>query len=327
VTELLNKSANARWNGRFAPSPTGALHIGNLRTALVAWLVARSNGASFVIRMEDLDPVVSRRAFADSQLTDLAALGLDWDGDVVFQSDRHDAYSAALNRLRADGLVYECFCTRKEIQAASQAPNGPGGTDGPDGAGGADALEGRYPGTCRNLTRAAHSDRARCGRPPALRLRASIDSGEVTDLFAGVHEFPIDDLVLQRNDGTWAYNLAVVVDDAAHRIGTVVRADDLLSSTPRQLYLGSLIDLPKQQYVHVPLVLNDRGQRLAKRDGPVTLPEMVERGHTPQSILGLIAQSLGLNASGEPVAHPTDLLVTFDLGLLPKTAWVIKQTA
>jgi glutamyl-tRNA synthetase len=317
MTELPDNMANALWNGRFAPSPTGALHLGNLRTALVAWLVARSHGARFVIRMEDLDPVVSRRVFADSQLADLSALGLDWDGEVVFQSDRHDAYLAAVDRLRADGLVYECFCTRKEIQMASQAPNGLA----------SDALEGRYPGTCRDLTRAALSDRVRHGRPPALRLRAQVESGLVTDLVTGDHDFPIDDLVLRRNDGTWAYNLAVVIDDAAQRIGTVVRADDLLSSTPRQQHLGSLLGASKVQYAHIPLVLNERNERLAKRDGPVTLPEMVALGSSPESILGLIAHSLGINPSGSPVAHPADLLASFDLAIVPKTPWILQQFA
>jgi glutamyl-tRNA synthetase len=315
MTELPDNMANALWNGRFAPSPTGALHLGNLRTALVAWLVARSHGARFVIRMEDLDPVVSRRVFADSQLADLSALGLDWDGEVVFQSDRHDAYLAAVDRLRADGVVYECFCTRKEIQAASQAPNGLA----------SDALEGQYPGTCRDLSTAVLADHVHGGRPPALRLRTAVDSGTVADLFAGECEFPIDDLVLRRNDGTWAYNLAVVVDDAAQRIGTVVRADDLLSSTPRQQYLASLLGLPSQQYVHIPLVANSRGERLAKRDGPVTLSEMVALGSSPESILGLIAHSLGINPSGSPVAHPTDLLASFDLAIVPKTPWILQQ--
>jgi glutamyl-tRNA synthetase len=278
------------WNGRFAPSPTGELHIGNLRTALVAWMIARSNGGRFVIRMEDLDASVARRGFAEAQLRDLAAIGVDWDGDVVFQSDRSELYEAALSRLRADDLVYECFCTRKEIQAASHAPNGP-------------QLEGRYPGTCRDLNSTERSRRQDLGRPPALRLRTDRDEEMVNDLLCGLHTFPIDDFVLRRNDGVWAYNLAVVVDDAEQQIGTVVRADDLLSSTPRQSHLQQLLGLPLPQYVHVPLVVNERGDRLAKRDGAVTLNDRIAAGESAASVVEQLIGSLGESVvrRGEPV--------------------------
>ncbi len=294
------------WNGRFAPSPTGDLHVGNLRTALVAWLVARSNGARFVVRMEDLDPIVSRREVAASQLRDLELIGLDWDGEVVFQSERHELYQAAFDRLHADELVYECYCTRKEIQAASQAPNGP-------------QLDGRYPGTCRELGASERSVKRSSGRPPAYRLRSQIETGLVEDLRLGAQQFPVDDFVLRRNDGTWAYNLAVVVDDADQQIGTVVRADDLLSSTPRQQHLALLLNLAPLQYLHVPLVVNERGERLAKRDGAVTLSDRLALGESIDQVRQRLLSSLGLESA--------DSEMPFDLNLLPTDPWVFGSTA
>jgi glutamyl-tRNA synthetase len=308
----------AAWNGRFAPSPTGDLHVGNLRTALVAWLVARQHHASFTIRMEDLDPAVSRREFADNQLRDLAAIGLDWDGEVVFQSDRHENYQLALDRLHADGLVYECYCTRKEIQGASEAPHGP-------------QLEGRYPGTCRDLTDIQRSQRRATGRPPALRLRSMVDVGVVNDVRLGRHSFPVDDFVLRRNDGTWAYNLAVVVDDGEQQIGTVVRADDLLPSTPRQQYLSALLGLSPIQYLHIPLVVNQRSERLAKRDGAVTLQQLAVAGMTSSQLLLRLGESLGIARPVMtvelPGAQPVDWLCRqltdgFDVHQIPSDPWV-----
>lgn len=314
MTDNAPTAGAPNWDGRFAPSPTGDLHVGNLRTALVGWLVARSRGARFVVRMEDLDPVVAHREFADQQLRDLAALGLEWDGPVVFQSERHEIYQTALQRLVDQNLVYECFCTRKEIQAASQAPHGP-------------QLEGRYPGTCQLLTDRQRAQRSDEGRRPALRLRAQTDEGTVNDLLSGFHTFPVDDLVLRRNDGMWAYNLAVVVDDAAQGIGTVVRADDLLSSTPRQLHLGELLALPPFQYVHVPLVVNELGQRLAKRDGAVTLRELIARGVDAPSLLGQLAVSLGLLSDWLPINNPAALLPAFELARLSRSPWVFRPPA
>jgi glutamyl-tRNA synthetase len=297
------------WDGRFAPSPTGALHLGNFRTALVAWLVSRHGGGRFVLRVEDLDAVVSKPEHGAQQLEDLVALGIDWDGPVLVQSTRHDVYEAAVDHLRADGLVYECFCTRKEIAAASQAPN-------------SSVLPGRYPGTCRGLTTAQRVRLGDAGRPPALRLRvaADVEVGTVDDLLAGTHEFAIDDLVLRRNDGTWAYNLAVVVDDAAQGIGVVVRGDDLLSSSPRQAYLASLLGLPAVEYLHVPLAVNRTGDRLAKRDGAVTLAQRLEAGDTTGDVVRMLAASLGLNPEVETAR---DLIGSFDFRQLPRSPWTV----
>ncbi len=293
--------------GRFAPSPTGELHLGNLRTALVAWLAARSSGRSFVVRMEDLDRATSSAAHEQRQLDDLAAIGLDWDGEVVRQSDRFDLYRAEIERLRARGLVYPCFCTRREIRAeidaAAHAPH----AHLPDGA---------YPGTCRDLSAAERAARIAAGRRPALRLRTDSQSIEFHDLVHGRVEGAVDDVVLARADGVPAYNLAVVVDDGAQGVTQVVRGDDLLASTPRQLLLQRLLGIASPEYLHVPLVLGDDGRRLAKRHGAVTLGELRAQGATAHEVLTVLARSIDLASPGELVT--TDVLLErFDPARLP----------
>lgn len=270
--------------GRFAPSPTGDLHIGNLRTALVAALLARTTGREFIIRMEDLDLVTASPEFEQRQIADLAAVGVRTSAEIVRQSERFELYRNAINRLTESGDAYPCYCSRREIraeiEAAAQAPNG-------------NLPAGAYPGTCRNLTTAQRSEREAEGRRPALRLRTSGEIYVVDDMIAGRFEGGIDDVVLARADGVPAYNLAVVVDDAVQGIDQVVRGDDLLSSTPRQMHLQRLLGLPTPEYAHVPLVLGDMGSRLAKRDGAITLRELVERGETVSSVRDAIAQSVG----------------------------------
>lgn len=288
--------------GRFAPSPTGDLHLGNLRTALLAWLAARAAGRGFVVRMEDLDRVTSSPQIADRQLADLAALGIDWDGEVVFQSDRFERYRAAIRQLDEQGLVYPCYCTRREIRAeiaaASAAPHGP--TRG-------------YPGTCRDLTPAERAEREAAGRSPALRLRTEGERIGFVDAIAGEYDGAVDDVVLARADGVPAYNLAVVVDDAAQGVTQVVRGDDLLESTPRQIHLQRLLGLPEPEYAHVPLVVDDVGQRLAKRAGTantaVTLGELLERGARPAAVAVALARSLGVAVADG--AGPDDLVAAF----------------
>jgi glutamyl-tRNA synthetase len=291
--------------GRFAPSPSGELHLGNLRTALLAWLFARSAGSKFVVRIEDLDPARSRPEHEQGQLADMRALGIDWDGAVARQSERTVLYREALRRLEAAGRVYPCWCTRAEIRAAADAPHGP-------------QPEGAYPGTCRRLSDSERSWRERAaGRPPSLRL----DSGDAPlrfdDRVRGPVEGAVDDFVLWRWDDTPAYNLAVVVDDADQAIGEVVRGDDLLDTTPRQVLLQRLLDLPTPVYAHVPLVLAPNGERLSKRHGAVTLADRAALGETPADALAWMAASLGLAAPGE---RPTaaDLLPGFDPATLPR---------
>jgi glutamyl-tRNA synthetase len=294
--------------GRFAPSPTGDLHLGNLRTALLAWLWARSAGSGFLVRMEDLDRVQASRDHERSQLADLAALGLDWDGDVVRQSDRFDRYEAAIAQLTAAGLTYPCSCTRREIREAASAPHG---EPLPDGA---------YPGTCRDLTAAERAQQAASGRPLALRLRGPGTALTVDDEVLGTVTALVDDVVLRRNDGVPAYNLAVVVDDAAQGVGQVVRADDLASSAPRQRYLADLLELPPVRYAHVPLVLGPTGDRLAKRDGAVTLHDQRQLGRTADQVVGRLAWSAGLLDEPRP-CRPRDLVAGFDPGRLRRTPW------
>jgi glutamyl-tRNA synthetase len=282
--------------GRFAPSPSADLHIGNLRTALLAWMFARSTERRFLLRVEDLDD----RTFAgvaQRQVADLAALGLSWDEPPKYQTAHEDRYRAVLEELTERGLTFECFCSRRDILAAPRAPHAP---------------QGAYPGTCRELTdgqRAAA--RREAERPPALRLRSEVAEFTVLDVLHGEYTGVVDDFVLRRGDGVPAYNLAVVVDDSAQDVDQVVRGDDLLSSTPRQAYLGSLLGYPTPSYAHVPLVLNVDRKRLAKRDGAVTLAELgVDRA------LALIAASLGFTAT-----TVEGMLAEFDAARLPRTAW------
>lgn len=289
--------------GRFAPSPSGDLHLGNLRTALLAWLFARASDRRFLLRVEDLDRV--RDGAEARQLADLQAIGLDWDGPVVRQSERTQLYADAITRLTAAGMTYECFCTRREILEAASAPHAP---------------DGAYPGTCRDLTAA---DKAAKTRPPALRLRAEVTEFSIADALLGRFHGHVDDFVLRRADGVPAYNLAVVVDDGEQGIDQVVRADDLLSSSPRQAYLASLLELPTPTYAHVPLVLNSTQQRLAKRDGAVTLEDQAALGLGPLDVLNVIAQSLALAEPNERVSV-TDLQERFDPARLPRTPWVFE---
>ena len=273
--------------GRFAPSPTGVLHLGNLRTALLAWLFARSAGSSFLMRVEDLDVGRVREAFVSEQLDDLAAIGLDWDGPVVSQSARSSLYAAALSSLP----VYECFCTRAEIREAASAAHGPVDF---------------YPGTCRGLSEVERAARREV-RSPALRVDAGGVSVSFVDRVLGLRSGVVDDFVVRRNDSAYAYTLAVVVDDADQGVEEVVRGADLVDSTPRQIWLARALGVPELSYAHVPLVLGADGRRLAKRHGSVTLREV-----DPAAALAWMASSLGLSGSS-----PASMLVSFDPGSVP----------
>ncbi|MCL3837842.1 tRNA glutamyl-Q(34) synthetase GluQRS [Aeromicrobium duanguangcaii] len=283
--------------GRFAPSPSGDLHLGNLRTAILAWLFARASNRRFLVRVEDLDRQRSRPEFERSQLDDLAALGLTWDPPVVRQSDRDDLYAAALARLTDAGLTFECFCTRREIADAVRAPHAPPGS---------------YPGTCRDLTESERAAR-RAERPPAIRLRAEADEWTVRDELRGEITGHVDDLVLRRGDGAHAYNLAVVVDDGDQGVDQVVRGADLLDAAPAQAYLAHTLGLPAATYAHVPLALTADGRRLAKRDGAVTLRDL-----TPAQAWDLIGASLGVGARS-----PEALLSELDPWEISLDPWIV----
>jgi glutamyl-tRNA synthetase len=270
-------------SGRFAPSPTGDLHVGNLRTALLAWRSARSAGRDFLVRMEDLDRVTSSPEHERRQLEDLAAIGIEWDGPVVRQSERFELYRSEIDRLREMGRVYPCFCTRRQIQAEVAAAASAPHVHLPDGA---------YPGTCRHLTDAERRLRIEEGRRPALRLRTDGESITFDDAVKGRFTGAVDDVVIARGDGVPAYNLAVVVDDAAQGVTQVVRGDDLITSTPRQILLQRLLGYPTPEYRHVPLVLGGDGRRLAKRDGAVTLSELAGEGWTASDVGEALLRSL-----------------------------------
>ncbi|MCD7102180.1 tRNA glutamyl-Q(34) synthetase GluQRS [Pseudoclavibacter sp. 13-3] len=307
--------------GRYAPSPSGDLHIGNLRTAVLAWLFARSTARRFVLRVEDLDR--QRARDPQSQIDDLRSLGLDWDGPISVQSEHLDRFDDALADLQRRGLVYECFCTRREIAEAVRAPHG---------------IPGQYPGTCRHLSDAERARRRR-ERPPALRLRTGTAAETVHDLLHGHFTGAVDDLVLRRADGAYAYNFAVVVDDAWSGVDQVVRGDDLLASAPRQAVLARMLGWRPPEYAHVPLVVGAAGHRLAKRDGAVTLRQLEAAGHPTTAVLGWIARSLGSavdvddaadspeHAPEPPVGLLRRMLETFDPTALPLEPWTFATLA
>lgn len=299
---------NYRGAGRYAPSPTGDLHFGNLRTALLAWLFARTTSRDFFIRVEDVDTQRSSSESAERQLEDLQALGITWDQAPEYQQDKFDNYQRILDRLPH----YECYCSRKDIQEAASAPH---------------AIPGQYPGTCRTLSdaeRAAKREELKAqGRVPSLRLKAEVSQWTVHDFYAGEYTGDVDDMILRRggnaNQGQdWAYNLAVVVDDASRGIDQVVRGDDLLPSAPRQAYLAHLLGYEPPEYVHVPLVLNAEGKRLAKRDGAVTLRDMRAQGVSDADVVEKLGESIGI-AGARTVA---DMVERFDPRLLSREPYI-----
>jgi glutamyl-tRNA synthetase len=242
----------------------------------------------------------------EAQLSDLRAIGIDWDGPVVRQSERTELYEDAIARLEVKELLYPCYCTRAEIRAAASAPHGISAAD-------------RYPGTCRELTAAQRAEREASGRPPALRVRSEDVRITFRDRLLGRIEEEVDDFVVRRNDGTTSYQLAVVVDDARQEIGEVVRGADLADSTPRQILLARLLGLPEPTYAHVPLVLGPDGQRLAKRHGAVALSD---RKEGPDEVRAWMARTLGLAETGEAPSME-DLIARFEPEHLPRepTVW------
>jgi glutamyl-tRNA synthetase len=299
--------------GRYAPSPTGDQHLGNASTALLAWLSVRSRGGAFVIRMEDLDRPRVRPGSAERILDDLAWLGLDWDEgpdvggphEPYEQSRRTASYEEAFARLRSSGLVYPCFCSRRDIATAASAPQEPGD-------------EILYPGTCRALDAEVAARRIAARHPHAWRFR--VEGNEVLrfhDLVRGAcrGEAP-GDFVVRRADGAFAYQLAVVVDDAAMGITEVVRGDDLLASTARQLLLYRALGLEPPAFAHVPLLLGPDGVRLSKRHAGTSIRALRDAGRSADSIVGRLASLLGLRAAPDPV-RAADLVAGFSLRALP----------
>jgi glutamyl-tRNA synthetase len=287
-------SMRASYRTRYAPSPTGAMHLGHVRTHLVAYLRARSQGGAIVMRIEDLDPPRVAPGSADAFLRDHAWLGLEWDEGPVYQSARHALYEAALRTLAERGATYPCTCSRREIEAIASAPHG---DEGPI-----------YPGTCRNGP--SHPERA-----PAIRFRMPEHAPFHDVLCAHVLPSSSGDFVVRRADGLFSYQLAVVVDDGDMGITEVVRGMDILASTPRQVALQDALSLPHPSYLHLPLVLGADGERLAKRNGATPIAAYREAGVSRERILGLVGASLGLVEAGQD-ASMQDLLGAFSLDAL-----------
>lgn len=303
------KSSENVVRGRFAPSPTGRMHLGNIFTALISWLSAKRAGGRWVLRIEDLDPQRSRLEYARQIEDDLLWLGLEWDeGGIAggyLQSRRHDLYEQALARLEATGLTYPCYCTKADI-LATQAPH---------------ASDGRviYPGTCRG--RAAGDSDA----PHSVRLIVPDREIAFSDAIFGDRSINLarecGDFVLRRADGAWAYQLAVVVDDADMGITQVVRGCDLLDSCAQQIYLCSLLGYEPPRYIHLPLVCNSAGVRLGKRDASLSM-EALRRDFTPRQLIGRLAAMAGIIAKERPMSAD-ELLEEFAIGRIAKTERII----
>ena len=304
-TYSLEQGGGYDMTGRFAPSPSGRMHMGNLWSCLLAWLAARSVGGGMVLRLEDLDPDRCRPEYCDQVMRDLEWLGLDWDGEPVYQSKRTEVYRQAFQRLEQQDIIYPCFCTRAERLAAS-APHRS------DGA----AV---YDGRCGRLTEAEREELSRTRRP-AWRVRVPEQVIAFRDLLQGDYKEDLKqdcgDFILRRSDGVFAYQLAVVVDDAAMGVTQVVRGSDLLSSTPRQLWLQERLSLPHPEYGHLPLLLAPDGRRLAKRDRDLELGRLQEK-YTAPELVGRLAFAAGLTDRPEAIS-PRELLPLFSWEKLPR---------
>jgi glutamyl-tRNA synthetase len=297
--------------GRLAPSPTGAQHVGNARTYLIAWLSARSRGGRVVLRIEDIDSPRVKPGAAEQALGDLRWLGLDWDGEPLVQTQRLPLYQAALETLQAWELVYPCTCTRGDVERAASAPHQ--GQEGP-----------AYPGTCAHRT-VADAERL-AGRPFAWRFRVGQGPWEFTDGLRGPTRIDLrrlgGDFVVWKSAGTPAYQLAVVVDDAAQGVTEVIRGDDLVPSTPRQLLLYRALNLVPPAFTHVPLVVGPDGRRLAKRHGDTRLAALRAAGVSAEALVGLLGWSCGWSGRVEPIAV-RDLLPLFRRDTIPPHPFVL----
>ncbi len=297
--------------GRLAPSPTGAQHVGNARTYLLAWLSVRSRGGRLLLRIEDIDSPRVKAGAAQQALDDLRWLGLDWDGEPVVQTQRLPLYEAALQRLQHGEMVYPCTCTRGDIERAASAPHLE--HEGPI-----------YPGVCAG--RQASDADALAERSFAWRVRTPNEAMHYDDGFRGPTTLNLHglggDFVVWKSAGTPAYQLAVVVDDAAQNVTQVLRGDDLVPSTPRQLLLYRLLDLPAPHFLHVPLVVGPDGRRLAKRHGDTRLSALRAAGVPADALLGLLAWSCGWLDRAEPI-RAADLLPRFRLDTIPRTPFML----
>lgn len=293
--------------GRLAPSPTGLLHLGHARTFALAWAHVRARRGRVVLRLEDLDASRCRAEWVSGILRDLEWLGLDWDGPVIYQSSRLEALRAASSKLELSGAAYACVCTRADLNSAVSAPQ-------------RGSLEQRYPGTCRDRFQSSAAARAQSGRDPALRFRTPEGEIAFVDAIAGAQSHDVaaevGDFLICNRANIPSYQLAVVVDDADQGITEVFRGDDLLSSTPRQIALQRALGLPPPRWLHVPLVLDANGRRLAKRADDLSLRTLRELGTDPRAILGWVAASAGFALSERSTSN--QLAGVFDLAQLSR---------
>jgi glutamyl-tRNA synthetase len=294
---------------RLAPSPTGALHLGNARTFLINWLLARQSNWKIVLRIEDLDGPRVKSGADQQAMDDLRWLGIDWDEGPTYQSTRAIAYRRAIDELSAAGHTYPCVCSRKEIEQAASAPHASDGSS-------------VYPGTCRGRFASTREAAELTGKPPAIRYDVPDRTIEFTDGFSGIHRFDLEkqlgDFVLLKNDGLASYQLAVVVDDLAAGVTHIVRGDDLLDSVPRQMLiyesLGQSHRMP--QYFHLPLIIGPDGKRLAKRHGDTRLSTLRDQGWPASRVLQLLAGWSGIDTTG--IHSAADLVGRLDLQRVPR---------
>ena len=299
-------------SGRLAPSPTGAQHVGNARTYLIAWLSARSQNGRIVLRIEDIDSPRVKSGAIQSACDDLRWLGLDWDGEPIVQTQRLEYYQAALERLKAHELVYPCTCSRTDVERAASAPHLE--HEGPI-----------YPGTCSHRRAADVPDQSHAWRMRVGHEAITFDDGYRGPTSLNLHDIG-GDFVVWKSAGTPAYQLAVVVDDAAQGITEVIRGDDLVPSTPRQLLLYRALGLTPPQFTHVPLVVGSDGCRLAKRHGDTRLETLRKAGVKPEALLGLLAWSCGWLDRIEPIGV-RDLLPRFRWKTIPPQPFVLTDQA
>ena len=303
------------FRGRLAPSPTGYLHIGNARSFLLAWLQARSLGGEIILRIEDLDRARAAAGASEGIVRDLTWLGLDWDNEPApeyVQSSRFGVYRDALADLERRGLIYPCYCSRRELKEIASAPHGSAGN--------------RYPGTCRDISPTLRAERAEI-KEPSWRFR--VEPGTTVEFHDGVAGTIMEDVdaaagdfIVARADGVFSYQLAVVLDDIAMGITHVLRGNDLLDSTPRQILLFRTFGAPPPLYAHVPLILASDGTRLAKRHGSVSVAELRAAGRTPEELIGRLAWSCGVIDRPEPVSA-RDLVAGFSLDRIDREATVM----
>lgn len=290
--------------GRFAPSPSGRMHLGNLWSCLLAWLSARSAGGRMVLRLEDLDVDRCRPEYCDQVMRDLEWLGLDWDNEPVYQSRRTEIYAEYFHELERQGLIYPCYCTRAERLAASAPHRSDGVTV--------------YDGRCRRLS-PQEQQKLAAARRPAWRVAVPSEEFAFDDLCQGRYAERLDrdcgDFILRRSDGVYAYQLAVVVDDALMGVDQIVRGRDLLDSTPRQLWLGRTLGFSSPEHAHVPLLLAPDGRRLAKRDRDQELGQLQQR-YTAPELVGCLAHLAGLIPENAPMT-PTQLVPLFSWDKVP----------